>query len=1246
MTISPVIATPQYTKLRSSSYAGEQLISLFSNRVVFQAEVNEDLTTPDAWAQFAYHNVTVGAYTDVRVGQVLYIGVANDIKQATFYGRIRKATTNTTIYCNESSIDFFTGCHVWVVDRHDIQYRLSRPSTNDPATAVELVDDDVTFQRPLPVIVGLKSAYVGYANTSTNKIRRGFDVTNSYAGESGATIASYAYTFSSGALVDGSLSGPLCIMDFAPGIEIYGECAVTDSGGRVQTRYFAIKTHDGAHPPDTGFQGATIDDSLDRGWTMSIPAFADVNSVLSNTFAIAWRNNEVYGGASGALFGGGTAAISNKALTSNVATLTSAAHPFAVGQTVIVYTNDSIFNGTFLITATTTNTFSFAKTHANVGSASASGTAVVNPDNVDFVGWLMREDDPIQSDPLFSVLASANFNFTGIGPRMAWLTAQLLPVVNKASPTVWGEMVNATPYRGIVNFLQYYTTALMIADLSFDAFDSTYLFPAMSTQGGNILSAISGLAGQINAVVEFAADGPMYIARDVAYLTTGERALLTTIADWQEQDALNVSRSIDPNANIGKLDADGAFYNTDNTQVTVFTARAPGYAQGEAAGSDTLTAQILEATNVAATASLKLRLRAGAKFNFSNTNDFLDADHPDGYIGTKFRASRSQVYTWTITNTLAHGNDVNRVVYDNQTDWTIDSVNMRFDETIGGFAVKPRYRRVCDAAQAGIDTTVNIPAQNEIPLPPDIPIPPLPDQYPEVTYPDDGLDSVNPSSQTPPPGKIAWLNGQELHIKSNTKAYYLKSLIALKAPVAVDITPPGLAPFTIRAILTDPLSLNTAIGCYLLVSDGTNSYVLYNPNTATPGAYANWSAGDQIVGEYTVLRAGNVAGQIEAYAPSSTTTSTGITYDFSLNDGGWIQDPARVGGPYGAYSAGAWRTQANGVPQQVMSILVNLSTPMNVTSLRIVYHCDTAALGGSRLIQSNGGTGESQHFLNTNAGDFDDTFSALPDTSETQILVSLDTNLNTPNNVTKVVVNGTVPSGLSAVNYSPDYGATWNGAQSVGTSPGAVGGFDLQRAGGVSYAGCAAKVRKATALGGGYADFVACTGANPVCVIVPYYKRNSSTFNTSTSTPDVIIALNTPDSGGGTLYWVDGATAVKTDITPVAGMTFDNANCVTVRYGKNIAVFGLVGGVYKLYTSLDGGGTWTLRGTVTSPTFIRCRRNDSRPAGVNKGQLYLASASPSTVGYSSVWASGGGSVAGLWSRTMPVTDINGFDTII
>jgi len=75
-----------------------------------------------------------------------------------------------------------------------------------------------------------------------------------------------------------------------------------------------------------------------------------------------------------------TKTVSNKALASNVATLTtSATHGFSVGDIAVVTGVDATFNGTHYVTGVpTTTTFTFAKENANVTSAAATGSVSVS----------------------------------------------------------------------------------------------------------------------------------------------------------------------------------------------------------------------------------------------------------------------------------------------------------------------------------------------------------------------------------------------------------------------------------------------------------------------------------------------------------------------------------------------------------------------------------------------------------------------------------------------------------------------------------------------------------------------------------------------------------------------------------------------------------------------------------------------------------------------------------------------------
>lgn len=97
--------------------------------------------------------------------------------------------------------------------------------------------------------------------------------------------------------------------------------------------------------------------------------------------------------------------VSNKALTSNVATLTtSATHGFKVGQSVVVSGVDATFNGTYVVASTPTGTtFTYACVAANVGSTASGGT--VTSDSAQY--------PPAGSYPITITAVS------GVAPRMA-----------------------------------------------------------------------------------------------------------------------------------------------------------------------------------------------------------------------------------------------------------------------------------------------------------------------------------------------------------------------------------------------------------------------------------------------------------------------------------------------------------------------------------------------------------------------------------------------------------------------------------------------------------------------------------------------------------------------------------------------------------------------------------------------------------------------------------------------------------
>ncbi len=92
-----------------------------------------------------------------------------------------------------------------------------------------------------------------------------------------------------------------------------------------------------------------------------------------------------------------TASVNNKALTSNVATLTTAsAHGFCAGMEVTISGVDATFNGTYTIsTVPTATTFTYAKTAADVASTAVSPAGTAKSNVIHFVDYNSGTDSPV-----------------------------------------------------------------------------------------------------------------------------------------------------------------------------------------------------------------------------------------------------------------------------------------------------------------------------------------------------------------------------------------------------------------------------------------------------------------------------------------------------------------------------------------------------------------------------------------------------------------------------------------------------------------------------------------------------------------------------------------------------------------------------------------------------------------------------------------------------------------------------------
>jgi hypothetical protein len=166
-----------------------------------------------------------------------------------------------------------------------------------------------------------------------------------------------------------------------------------------------------------------------------------------------------------------TVSITNKALTTNVATLTtSAVHGLCTGMEIVITGVDATFNGTYTITAVpTTTTFTYAKTASNVASTPVSPAGTGVAEVIHFIDYTSGADYPV-------------FAICDDGVNAYWVTNRLvganqrLTVYKKPltgdSTTAETQMFQSTTVA-TTNAVMEYTKERIIMCVN----DSVYEFP-------------------------------------------------------------------------------------------------------------------------------------------------------------------------------------------------------------------------------------------------------------------------------------------------------------------------------------------------------------------------------------------------------------------------------------------------------------------------------------------------------------------------------------------------------------------------------------------------------------------------------------------------------------------------------------------------------------------------------------------------------------------------------------------------
>lgn len=788
----------------------------------------------------------------------------------------------------------------------------------------------------------------------------------------------------------------------------------------------------------------------------------------------------------------------------------------------------------------------------------------ITGDNIIHVGRIRQSSDTSNADPDAGIVKESRLTIEGPLTQLARIEQLTFEVRYDATPTIWGDIKDATLWRSIHFILSEFSTFENVHSLAFDSTANTFVFYGTKTQGGNILSAINDLAESINAAIQMNSNGSAEIVRDGNMIDTASRSSLVTVAALTTADIIDLQYEHEHVKTVGRIQASGGVYNTSSSKVTPLLSLAPGVAQDYPEGQGNLTRQVLQANQTQANAQSELNRRSGFAFAKANSSNRLTITFPGGYYW--LTPSLNQWYTFQLNGTET----VREIVLDIVTRWVLISVSVTHDGVTGTKTVQAVFTQET-TAPAGQTVTAPTVTQTPTDIPQFPPFPPIPSfPTPPIYLPDDPI-----GDQIPPviigTDDVPRNDGNAVVIWTLTQLFRTNNFLATTTPDWVDVTPDASG-FAVKHFIFYPWNANNK-GALCLMSDGTDSVVYRTTNVfANP---VTWTAGTTFSGVYSVIRPiTTTAGVIYVIGNSSNGgefTVDGEQDEPGLNTGLYFN----AGDTVSATATGLWGYNAMG-PIFGPDGDTGVTDPAN-----LIPSADVMSLIG-RIGTSGAWT------LLGSSGSF------VAATSGYLYLIGNDAPGSFYNNSgsVDVVIGG--GAGSTRSRYSTDYGDTMAAAVVVGISAAVYPSVDTSKGGAQILAGAGGQTRKTTA-GGAYADYG--SAKTQGAIHVPRYQFGSTVTGNTGSNPQYLLAALALDSGE-SLWKVTASGATFTDISPTisgdTGLAL-GANCIHMPWkrGDYILAILMFGSLPKMVVSTTSGASWVSAGVLdASASYVRTRKND------------------------------------------------------
>jgi hypothetical protein len=208
-----------------------------------------------------------------------------------------------------------------------------------------------------------------------------------------------------------------------------------------------------------------------------------------------------------------TVSINNKALTTNVATLTTtAAHGLCTGMEIVITGVDATFNGTYTITGVpTTTTFTYAKTASNVASTAVSPVGTGVAEVIHFIDYTSGTDYPVHAICDDGTYAYWVTNVLNAGTPRLRVYKKLLSDDSSVSPTLMITENSITVDNAVIEYTkerlimcvndkvyEFSSSATSLPAAVYSHNDPDHVFTSITSSGAAIyISGYSGIQSNI-----------------------------------------------------------------------------------------------------------------------------------------------------------------------------------------------------------------------------------------------------------------------------------------------------------------------------------------------------------------------------------------------------------------------------------------------------------------------------------------------------------------------------------------------------------------------------------------------------------------------------------------------------------------------------------------------------------------------------------------------------------------------------